>query len=317
MDSEANTDTNNNQNWIELRWVVPQKMIEMASAFLFSLGAEGVQEDYVEGQSPKPRQPWDTGPLPEEPKEKVLVSWWNGKQSQDLRQNWQRYLEEHHLHEQLQNPPSFLPYLPEDWSQKWTDHFERHEISTNLVIAPPWLAQSGDVIVEPGIAFGTGEHPTTYSCLEALATWVGEDASLHNQSCLDVGCGSGILAIAAAHLGMNAYGIDIEEDAIAAAYKNAEVNSLSSKVCFENCDIKHVEGIYPVTVANLYAEVLVLLCDDILRLSSAKIALAGILVEKEHLVQDVFAPHCVQIRRKEEGDWVSLWFEKKDQEKSR
>ena len=101
MDSEANTDTNNSQNWMELRWIVPQKLIEVASAFLFSLGAEGVQEDYVEGQSPKPRQPWDTGPLPEEPKEKVLVSWWNGEQSQDLLQNWQRYLEEHHLHEQL------------------------------------------------------------------------------------------------------------------------------------------------------------------------------------------------------------------------
>ena len=73
---------------------------------------------------------------------------------------------------------------------------------------------------------------------------------------------------------------------------------------------KGVEGSYPITVANLYAEVLVMLCDDILRLSSQKIALAGILVEKEHLVQEAYAPHCSLLRRKVEGDWVSLWFEK-------
>ena len=54
-----------------------------------------------------------------------------------------------------------------------------------------------------------------------------------------------------------------------------------------------------------------MLCDDILRLSSQKIALAGILVEKEHLVQEAYAPHCSLLRRKVEGDWVSLWFEKK------
>ena len=105
---------------------------------------------------------------------------------------------------------------------------------------------------------------------------------------------------------MNAYGIDIEEDAIAAAYKNAEVNSLSSNVKFDCCDIQNIEGSYPITVANLYAEVLVMLCDDILRLSSQKIALAGILVEKEHLVQEAYAPHCSLLRRKVEGDWFSV-----------
>ena len=89
------------------------------------------------------------------------------------------------------------------------------------------------------------------------------------------------------------------------------MNSLSSNVKFDCCDIQNIEGSYPITVANLYAEVLVMLCDDILRLSSQKIALAGILVEKEHLVQGAYAPHCSLLRRKVEGDWVSLWFEKK------
>ena len=309
MDSDKNTEEP--EEWVELRWIVPLNMIDLVSSFLFSIGAEGVQEEYLEGQKPPPQQPWDTGPLPEEPAEKYLISWWTLEQSKHLRQNWQQYIQEHNLHVVGLQEPTFVPYVSEDWSQKWTDHFQRHEISEHLVIAPPWLAQSGDIIIEPGIAFGTGEHPTTYSCLEALGKWIVEDEHMQNQTCLDVGCGSGILALAAAHLGMNAYGIDIEEDAIEAAYKNAEVNSLSSKVCFDCCEIQKLEGAYPITVANLYAEVLVMLCNDILRLSSKKIALAGILVEKEHLVQNVYAPHCSLLRRKVEGDWVSLWFEKK------
>lgn len=308
MDSDTNTEEG---EWVELRWVVSRHMIDLASSFLFAVGAQGVQEEYLEGQKPPPKQPWDTGPLPEEPAEKYLISWWPLEQSKYLRQNWQQYLQEHNLHTLDLQEPTFVPYISEDWSQKWTDHFQRHEISEHLVIAPPWLAQSGDIIIEPGIAFGTGEHPTTYSCMEALAKWIVEDEKMQHQTCLDVGCGSGILALAAAHLGMNAYGIDIEEDAIAAAYKNAEVNSLSSNVKFDCCDIQNIEGSYPITVANLYAEVLVMLCDDILRLSSQKIALAGILVEKEHLVQEAYAPHCSLLRRKVEGDWVSLWFEKK------
>ena len=309
MDSDKNTEEA--AEWMELRWIVPRKMIDLASSFLFSIGAEGVQEDYLEGQRPAPQQPWDTGPLPEDPAEKYLISWWTLEQSKNLRENWQRYIQEHNLHVLDLQEPIFVPYVSEDWSQKWTEHFQRHEISEHLVIAPPWLAQSGDIIIEPGIAFGTGEHPTTYSCLEALTEWIVEDEKMQNQTCLDVGCGSGILALASAHLGMNAYGIDIEEDAIVAAYKNAKVNSLSSKVHFDCCEIQKVKGTYPITVANLYAEVLVMLCDDILRLSSQKIALAGILVEKEHLVQDAYAPHCLLLRRKVEGDWVSLWFEKK------
>ena len=97
-------------------------------------------------------------------------------------------------------------------------HFQRHQISEQLAISPPWLAQDGDIVLEPGIAFGTGEHPTTYACMKALAQWISENPSLQNQRCLDVGCGSGILALAAAKLGMFVDGIDIEADAIEACW---------------------------------------------------------------------------------------------------
>jgi ribosomal protein L11 methyltransferase len=301
-------DTEEALEWMEMRWVVSIHLIDITSSFLFSIGADGVQEEYVEGQKPPPRQPWDTGPLPKEPSQKVLLCWWNKDQAKQIQDNWLQLLQDNFLSSYSLDVPIFKPYVSQNWSQKWTEHFHRHDISSNLSVAPPWLAQKGDVIIEPGIAFGTGEHPTTFSCMEALAEWLMEDHSLLGQRCLDVGCGSGILALVAAHLGMNSYGIDIEEDAITAAYKNAEVNNLQEKVQFECRDIKTLKGDYPIVVANLYAEVLVSICDDILRLATGKIALAGILVEKEDMVQDAFAPRCSLLRRKVEEDWVSLWF---------
>ena len=74
MDSDTNTEEG---EWVELRWVVSRHMIDLASSFLFAVGAQGVQEEYLEGQKPPPKQPWDTGPLPEEPAEKYLISWWD------------------------------------------------------------------------------------------------------------------------------------------------------------------------------------------------------------------------------------------------
>ena len=59
----------------------------------------------------------------------------------------------------------------EDWDQDWKQHFTRFVISDRLAVSPPWEAQDGDLVIEPGLAFGTGNHPTTHSCLEAIAKW--------------------------------------------------------------------------------------------------------------------------------------------------
>ena len=63
----------------------------------------------------------------------------------------------------------WVPVSQEDWANGWKEHFSRKVFSKNLAVSPPWEAQEGDVVIEPGIAFGTGEHPTTASCIEALA----------------------------------------------------------------------------------------------------------------------------------------------------
>jgi ribosomal protein L11 methyltransferase len=286
------------ESWAELNWIVERRDFDVLSAKLFDLGAEGIQEDYLPGEAPPPRQPWDTGLPPPPPDNLLLRGWWSLPNLPQARQVV------HRLH--MENPdgpqPKWSFTSEEDWGGDWRRHFHRHVISPELAVAPPWEAKPGDLVIEPGIAFGTGEHPTTYSCLEAIAAW-----AKPGSRCLDVGCGSGILALAASHLGMEARGVDIEDAAIRSANDNARKNGLAAH--FDTTDVKRLTGTYDIVVANLYAEVLVALSPAIIRLCGHRIALAGILFDRHQMVLDAFAG-LELLRSKREGDWISLWFER-------
>ena len=190
-----------------------------------------------------------------------------------------------------------------DWASDWRQHFHRKVISSELAVSPPWEYEPGDLIIEPGIAFGTGEHPTTHSCLEAISLWAEE-----GRACLDVGCGSGILGLAAAHLGMAVQGVDIESDAVKAAQENATKNDLQERTHFSTRPIQRIDTKFDVVVANLFAEVLVELAPDLLRVCGGRLALAGILHDRAHGVRQAFSS-ATMIREKREGDWVSLWYQ--------
>jgi ribosomal protein L11 methyltransferase len=284
--------------WVELHWGVPRKLKDELISKLFTIGVVGVQEDYLPGEEPPPRQPWDVGPEPPLSEFILIKAWWESPVASSVQKEMlelvYRYPEVH--------KPSWFNVSEQDWATDWKKHFQRHQISEKLAIAPPWAAIKGDVIIEPGIAFGTGEHPTTYSCLEALSQW-----SKPGGKCLDVGCGSGVLSLAAASLGMEAYGIDIEDQAITSAKENAKRNGLN--ITFNQTNISDIKEQYEVVVANLYAEVLVALSSDIISCSSGKLALAGILVEKEDMVREAFCSLTL-FHRKVDGDWVALWYTK-------
>jgi ribosomal protein L11 methyltransferase len=188
----------------------------------------------------------------------------------------------------------------EDWSENWKHHFRPVRISDRLVVAAPWHNVPDALVIEPGNAFGTGEHPTTRACLRAVDRHARPGATL-----LDVGCGSGVLALAGAKLGMRARGIDIDPDAIAAAREAAVANHLD--VQFDTTPLAEVEGRWDLVVANVYAEVLVAMAPDLLRLAAGPIALAGILAERAHLVRAAFASRPCVLDEEEEG-WVSLEF---------
>ncbi len=145
----------------------------------------------------------------------------------------------------------------QDWRTSWRKHFKIIKVSPRLVVRPPWLqyvAGEGEQVltIEPGMSFGTGSHETTLACLQLLdeLAWEGRDRSV-----LDLGCGSGILSIAAAKLGFaEVRGIDNDTDSVIIARRNAEINGVDLR--FEQADLGACNGLADLVVANVLASVL-------------------------------------------------------------
>ncbi|HXG46431.1 MAG TPA: 50S ribosomal protein L11 methyltransferase [Methylomirabilota bacterium] len=204
----------------------------------------------------------------------------------------------------------------EDWAESWRRHFKPFEIAHRLLVKPSWSRRKAGpgqatLILDPGLSFGTGHHPTTRFCLEQIvhARHTGE-----RQSFLDVGCGSGILSLAAAKLGYDPVAaFDVDPEAVRIAGENARRNRLAGRICLRQADLTRLprERVrqHDVVCANLVYD---LLLDARARLKAwvkpgGILVLAGILSHQLPLVRRAYAgggwlprAHAVQ------GEWESL-----------
>jgi len=206
---------------------------------------------------------------------------------------------------------SISPVPEEDWMQKWKEGFEAVAIGERLVIAPSWKLPDdscGRVVIQidPGMAFGTGTHETTRLCLEAIERYW-RDGRL-----IDVGTGTGILAIAAAKLvpGSQVVAIDVDPQAVEVARENLAINGVSEAInLLEGQPGDHADQQFDVVVANLTAEVIVDLMYDLTGClaPAGLMILSGILSE---LAQDVEASLAAAglkvIERRAAGEWSAL-----------
>lgn len=151
-----------------------------------------------------------------------------------------------------------------DWNENWKKYFHTIEIGEKLAVVPSWEnyenRQNRTVLsIDPGAAFGTGTHATTSLCLELLQDFVKNDTKM-----LDIGCGSGILALASVLLGAEkAFGVDIDAQSVKTAKENAVINKIDNKVGFEVGDLTEVvSGKYDVICANIVADVIIRLLPD-------------------------------------------------------
>jgi len=276
-------------DWNELRVVIPRGRVDAVAKVAFAHGATGVQEAPPPGVAPRYRQPWDTEDPPETP-DCTLVTWVPVEVSEAAAAE---------MSSAAGAEVSQAPLVEEDWSESWKRHHHAVDISERLRVSPPWEARAGDLIIPPGNAFGTGDHPTTRACLVAL-----DRLATPGGTCLDVGCGSGVLALAAAKLGMRAEGVDIEQDSVTSSRENAALNGLSAT--FSDAPLSSLAGPYDLVVANLYAEVLASMGPDLIRLTGGHIALAGILADRAHLVLDALTPALTLTDEVRVGEWVGL-----------
>jgi ribosomal protein L11 methyltransferase len=201
-----------------------------------------------------------------------------------------------------------------DWAEAWKAHFPVLRIGRRIVIKPTWRrhrAAADDVVLalDPGMAFGTGLHPTTRLCLAALDA-LADRGPLVGARVLDVGCGSGILAIAAAKLGASSVlGVDTDPIAVEATLANAATNALADRIDARNGSLPSGEAGFDVVLANLIASLLVSLAPllrDELRTGGTLLA-SGIFIDREAEVRAAFeAAGLTATARTAEGEWVAL-----------
>ena len=201
--------------------------------------------------------------------------------------------------------------LPEeDWQSGWKQYYKPIHVE-RLVVVPLWedyAAKEGETImkIDPGMAFGTGAHETTRLCLKALT-----QEELAGKDLLDVGCGSGILSIGGVLLGArSAFGCDIDQLAVEVARRNADLNGLAARTAYGAGDLLEVvEGKYPIVVANIVADVILMLLKDLhqVLLPGGTFIASGIIDDrKDELIAAIEKAGLQIIRVEEERGWVAI-----------
>ena len=201
----------------------------------------------------------------------------------------------------------------EDWRLSYRRHFTIEEIGRRLVTVPAWEKVPDGVrlpiVLDPGLAFGTGKHETTKACLEFIDELVPEDASGRPVSFLDMGCGSGILSIAAAKLGCRPVrGFDVDNEAVEASVANAAANGVEVEFFRYGLGarVKRDLGAADLVVANILGPLLIRFSGEIAPCASRDLVVSGILTE---LYPDVLAAYgergFSEVSRKTLGEWTT------------
>jgi len=198
----------------------------------------------------------------------------------------------------------------EDWAQNWKLHFRPQCIGDRLYVCPPWSITPPpgrvEIVIDPGMAFGTGQHASTRGCLTLLEWAI---ASQPIGRALDLGTGSGVLAITLAKLGVReVWAVDTDPQALAIAQANAGRNGVGQHLHFAS-SADRVPGTFDLIVANLFAEVLRLLARRFVSLLAARgiFICSGLLSGEEHRVRSDYEGCGLEVRKHyQEDGWVSL-----------
>ena len=293
--------------WVELSIEAPAEYVEPLSHLFLRYGKGGVVTEEPGGYSP------DEGESPPVPDRVTVKTFYPLDDESDAR--FVRIDVGVRLMSQLtcMSPLTQRVIEEREWADAWKEHFHPLRVGERLVVAPSWrefAPGEGDVVIrlDPGMAFGTGHHPTTRMCLEQVEALVEPGMEV-----LDAGCGSGILSIAAALLGARrAFGLDVEEVAVSVAQANAAENGVAGVVSAVVGSLPHPQvrdGGYDLVLANISAKVGIELAEALasaIRPGGA-LVVSGFLLKDEEAVRLAYAGAGGAVEgRQEEGDWVTL-----------
>lgn len=301
--------------WTDIRITVPQQYAETAEAIATMVSSGGI---YIEDYSDLEQQAWEIAhvdlieqELLDKPRDIVIVHMYLAPD---------------------ENPAEVLPLFrerldaagvpytldtagveQEDWQNAWKKYYHAMDIGSRLAIVPGWESYDTDrirITMDPGLAFGTGTHETTALCLELLDSLV-----QGGERVLDVGTGSGILAIAALKLGAReADGVDIDPMCVRTAGENAERNGVDGRFRVLVGDLSDkAEGVYDIITANIVAAAILSLAPAVpaLMAPGAKFICSGIIDErKDEVLAGLQASGLRPVEIKEKRGWVCILCEK-------
>jgi ribosomal protein L11 methyltransferase len=208
-------------------------------------------------------------------------------------------------------------FAEDDWLEKWKVNFKPLRVGKHWIIAPTWEDVHADpedrvIQIDPGRAFGTGHHETTRLCLEWLEEWSGALCDTSSRSLLDVGTGSGILAIAAALLGFHRIvAVDNDQEAIEVARENISLNGVADKIVLQTGTAADVESRFAVILANIQALPLIKMAGHLVSclMDSARLVLSGVLLEQKEQVQAAYETEGLTLcSLNTAGEWCLLEF---------
>ncbi len=294
------------RTWLQITITAAREMAEPLTAFLAELTGSGIEIQDGKPDAPPPATLRIIGYLAADQHEKIAEL---KAYAADL----------HNRFPGLETPEiDSQPLVEEDWGSTWKEHFKPVRISRRLIVKPSWepFSPAADEIVvevDPGMAFGTGLHASTKMALELIEECFAPDSRETIDSMLDVGTGTGSLAISAVRFGAGtALALDNDPDAVAAALENVRLNHVQDRLQVRGDDLNHIADHFDLIAANIIHDTLVemasSLCD---RLAPAgRLILAGILQGKQaDHIQEIYQGLGLQLDgMKTMDEWASFRF---------
>lgn len=301
------------EKWIEITILTPPGLVEALSNFLEEMGTGGVFQDVPIQDS------FDGATVSPLEKLNAYLPWSRAARKQ--KDSIAAYIDSlASLFPKLEKPRfSAKTVTDPGWSEQWKKYFKPLRVSGDIVIKPTWERYSpagSDIVVDidPGMAFGTGQHSSTRMCIAAIEEVLIRDGSRDRRTVLDVGTGTGILAICAAKLGVQAAtGIDIDPKAVEIAGRNIVINGVEDRVEIINRDVGLCRGSFDLIVANLISGLLIKLHEHLLSLTKpgGYIIASGLTEHDAKDVEKIFCNGDVTLHDTQvEKEWVCYTFRK-------
>lgn len=313
-------------NWLEISLTVDGELAESVADVLARFAPNGVMTEQGVKFNDEEDEGTATGPIT------VRAYLEVNDELEDMRQK----IEESLFYLGMIKPvptPTYKQIADQNWMEAWKQHYKPILIAERLLILPAWLQNPEPnripIKIDPGMAFGTGTHPTTQLCLELMEKYfVNRESGMGNRKTesrisipeyrvIDVGCGSGILSIAALKLGANkVLGVDIDIESVKNSRENADTNEIGNELILGQGSVMEVlNGQFefksaPLVVANILAPVLIRLFDaglaDLIE-SDGEIILSGILSHQaESVIEAGMSKGLIKGAVRQMGDWVSI-----------